>query len=136
MANELTSTQRQTLKGRAHTLDPVVMVGNAGVTPAVLGEVRLALDSHELIKIRVMGSDRHERERILGELCSATGAAPVQHIGKIIVIYRERVVEPEPKAPPRAARPAKRTRSPRAGIRARVSAQPSSPARRGKLRPR
>lgn len=136
MATELTPTQRQALKGRAHALDPVVMIGTAGLTPAVLGEVQLALDSHELIKIRVMGSDRHERERILGEICGATGAIPVQHIGKVIVVFRERVEEPEPKAPPRAARPATRTAPRRTGGPARVSEKRPLKTRRGKLRPR
>jgi len=136
MATELTPAQRQTLKGRAHALAPVVMIGNAGLTPAVLGEVELALDSHELIKIRVMGGDRHERERILGEICSTTGATPVQHIGKVIVVFRERAGEAEPAVSPKAAKPATRTAPRRTGGPARVSEKRPSPTRRGKLRPR
>ena len=85
---DLTPAQRQTLKGRAHALDPVVLIGGLGLTPAVLAEVDRALDSHELIKIRVTGADRSARERLLGEICGKTGAAPVQHIGKVALIYR------------------------------------------------
>lgn len=136
MADELTPAQRQTLKGRAHALAPVVMIGIAGLTPAVLAEVQLALDSHELIKIRITVGDHSERERLLGEICGATGASPVQHIGKVIVIFRERVEEPEPKTPSKAAKPAVRTTPRRTGGPARVSEKRPSQTRRGKLRPR
>jgi RNA-binding protein len=137
MATELTPAQRQALKGRAHALDPVVLIGNAGLTPAVLVEIHRALDSHELIKIRILGDDRLARERLLAEICAATGAAPVQHIGKVIVVFRERleVVSP-PAAPHRTAKPTKRAapRRPVAGARTK-SRRPPKP-RRGTLRPR
>ena len=74
MATDLTPAQRQTLRGRAHTLDPVVLIGAAGLSPAVLAEIHRALDSHELIKIRVLGDDRQARDRLLIEICGATGA--------------------------------------------------------------
>jgi len=141
MANQLAPAQRQILKARAHALNPVVLIGNAGLTASVLAEVERALDSHELIKIRVMGSDRDERDELLGEICGATGAAPVQHIGKIIVVFRERPEEPPtketmPKTPRNPAKSARRspprlTRTP-----GRVSERPLKPIRRGKLRPR
>lgn len=73
------------------------MIGEAGLTPAVLGEIDLALKSRELIKIRVLGDDRGHRKSLIGEICSALGAQPVQRIGKILVIFRPR---PEPAAPP------------------------------------
>ena len=81
------------LKARAHALDPVVLIGGAGLSPAVLAEIDRALKSHELIKVRVPGADRPERETILAKICSQTGAQPVQHIGKILVLFRE---NPEP----------------------------------------
>ena len=81
--------RRRELKARAHALDPVVRVGGAGLSPAVLAEIDRALKSHELIKVRVNGSDRSGRETILAEICRQTGAQPVQHIGKILVLFRE-----------------------------------------------
>lgn len=64
------------------------MIGEEGLKPSVIREVNLALTSHELIKVRVMGADREARESLLSEICDATGAQPVQTIGKILVIYR------------------------------------------------
>ena len=111
MPKVLTPAERQLLKGRAHRLDPVVMIGPDGLTSAVLAEVDRALKAHELIKIRVMGSDGDTRARFLGEICTATGASPVQHIGKILVVYRERPAEAPPGGTPiqqRKPRPAAR----------------------------
>jgi len=85
----LSPTRRRELKVRAHALDPVVLIGGAGLSPAVLAEIDCALKSHELIKVRVPGADRPERETILAEICRQTGAQPVQHIGKILVLFRE-----------------------------------------------
>jgi RNA-binding protein len=110
MPKELTPTERQALKGRAHRLGPIVMIGAEGLTPAVLAEVDRALGAHELIKIRVMGGDGDLRERFLGEICAATGASPVQHIGKILVVYRERPPEAPPAAPARKASPRRQSR--------------------------
>jgi len=130
---ELTPAERQALKGRAHRLRPVVLVGAGGLTSPVMAEVDRALKAHELIKIRVMGEDRDARERLLGEVCAATDATPVQHIGRILVIYREQSEKPVPKAPP-ARRPAPRRKPER---RARTPGASRTPApRRGKLRPR
>ena len=92
----LSPGERRALKARAHALDPVVMISGAGLSDSVLAEIETSLKAHELIKIRVFGSDRHEREAELEEICRRTGAAPVQHIGKVIVIYRK---NPEPSAP-------------------------------------
>lgn len=84
----LTPQQRKFLRAQAHDLKPVVMIGNQGLTDAVIQEVHRALAAHELIKIRVLGDDRAAREKWLAEVCAATGAAPVQHIGKLLLIYR------------------------------------------------
>jgi len=94
---------RRELRARAHHLHPVVMIGDAGLTPEVVREVAAALRSHELIKIRVLGDDRAARLDLAAALCEATGAQPVQHIGKILVIYREKP-EGEKKAPRKRAK--------------------------------
>lgn len=84
----LTPAQRQFLKGQAHTRQPVVMIGNQGLTPAVLKEIDQALSAHELIKIKAASDDVDTRRSWLDEICTATGAASVQQIGKVFVIYR------------------------------------------------
>jgi RNA-binding protein len=84
----LSVTQRRDLKARAHSLNPTVMIGNAGLTPGVLDEISRTLKSHELIKIRVMSDDRKIREAMLQEICTLLNAGPVQHIGKILVVYQ------------------------------------------------
>lgn len=83
-------------------------MGEAGLTAPVVREIERALATHELIKIRVMGTAREAREALLGEVCAATASAPVQHIGKVLVVYRERPPEAKEKAPaPRRRRPAR-----------------------------
>jgi len=113
MILDLTSTQRRTLRARAHGLNPVVMVGDAGLTTPVLNEIHKNLVSHELIKIRVMADEHAARVRFLGEICATLHAAPVQHIGKILVIFRPRpeqaVAVPQKKTKPRP-KPARRTK--------------------------
>lgn len=84
----LTPAQRQYLKGLAHSRQPVVMIGNQGLTAAVLKEVERGLASHELIKIKAATDEPDTRRAWLEEICAATGAAPVQQIGKVLVIYR------------------------------------------------
>jgi putative YhbY family RNA-binding protein len=84
----ITPTQRKTLKGDAHDLKPVVMIGNDGLTPAVIKEAKLAIGHHGLIKIRVFGDDRETRLAIYEELCDKLDAAPVQHIGKLLVLWK------------------------------------------------
>jgi putative YhbY family RNA-binding protein len=103
----LTPAERRALRARAHALRPVVMIGEAGLTPAVLKEVDTALRSHELIKVRVLGGDREMRASLGGDICAALDAAPVQQIGKMLVVFRPR---PEPAEPPPAPR---RPRKPR-----------------------
>jgi RNA-binding protein len=88
--NELTPTERRALRARAHHLRPVVIVGDGGLTPEVAREIDVSLKSHELIKIRVPGEERGSRKELISAICEATGAQPVQHIGKILVIYRAR----------------------------------------------
>src|SRR5689334_7892187 len=84
----LTERQKKFLRGRAHGLRPVVMVGQAGCTEGVIREFEEALLSHELVKVRVRATDRNERDLILANLASAGHAAAVQRIGYIGVFYR------------------------------------------------
>lgn len=86
----LTPAQRRALKARAHHMHPVVMIGDAGLTPTVLREIDINLKSHELIKIRVLGDDRSARAELIDAICTPLDAVAVQHIGKILVIFRPR----------------------------------------------
>jgi RNA-binding protein len=90
MKIELTSTERKRLKAVAHGLDPVVMIGNDGLKPALLKEIDRSLNAHELIKIRAFSDERDEREAWLNAICEDLSAAPVQHIGKVFVLFREK----------------------------------------------
>ena len=83
----LTVSERLALKGRAHVLSPTVMIGTAGLTESVLKEIAQTLKIHELIKIRVM-AERPQRAEILAAICAQLDAAPVQHIGKVLVVYK------------------------------------------------
>ena len=78
------------LKARAHSLEPVVLIGNKGLTDEVVTEVDRALTTHELIKVRAPGLDREARETAFQSLCERTAAEPVQHIGKVFVLYRKK----------------------------------------------
>jgi RNA-binding protein len=84
----ITPTQRKSLKADAHELSPVVMISSDGLTPAVLKEAKNAIAHHGLIKVRVFGDDREERIAIYEALCDQLDAAPVQHIGKLLVLWR------------------------------------------------
>jgi RNA-binding protein len=86
----LTSAQRKALKARAHKLEPVVLVGNKGVTDAVVAETDTALKAHELIKVRAPGLERDDREQAFEALCARTGANLVQVVGKVAVLYRKK----------------------------------------------
>ena len=90
---KLNSEQRSQLRSLAHSLDPVVMIGDAGLTDAVLKEIDVSLNAHELITIRVFGDDRQARLDMLESICSQMEAAPIQHIGKLLVIYRPKKEE-------------------------------------------
>ena len=103
---ELTTAERRAHRADAHHLDPVVLVGNDGLTPAVRKEIDAALGAHGLIKIRVFGDDRAAREAMFQQLADELNAAPVQHIGKLLVLWRPipgkaRVVDEDRKPGPR-----------------------------------
>lgn len=85
---KLTPAERSALRSEAHALNPVVIVGDAGLTPAVLKEIDASLDAHGLIKVRVAGDDREARIEMYETICEKLDAAPIQHIGKLLVLYR------------------------------------------------
>jgi putative YhbY family RNA-binding protein len=87
-ALQLSPAQRKALRADAHHLDAVVAVGADGLTPAVAKEADAALKAHGLIKVRVFSDDRQAREDVLARLCDQLDAAPVQHIGKLLVLWR------------------------------------------------
>ena len=84
----ITPAQRKSLKADAHDLSPVVMIGGDGLTPGVIKEAKSAIKHHGLIKIRVLGDDREVRSAIFTELCDQLDAAPVQHIGKLLILWK------------------------------------------------
>ncbi|KQW57459.1 YhbY family RNA-binding protein [Variovorax sp. Root411] len=105
-AIQLTPAERKVHRAEAHHLDPIVMVGGDGLTPAVKKEADAALKAHGLIKVRVFSDDRLARDAMLRELSDELGAAPVQHIGKLLVLWRpipekERVVDEDRMPGPR-----------------------------------
>lgn len=85
---KLTPAERSALRSEAHALNPVVIIGDAGLTPPVLKEIDASLNAHGLIKVRVAGDDRDARIEIYETICEQLGAAPIQHIGKLLVLYR------------------------------------------------
>jgi putative YhbY family RNA-binding protein len=85
--------QRKALKARAHSLNPIVHIGGKGLTDAVVAEVDRALNAHELIKVRAAAMDRDEREAALASLAGRLGADAVQHIGKVLVLFRPKPEE-------------------------------------------
>lgn len=84
----LTSKQRSFLRGKAHHLDPVVMIGKEGISDAVLRATDKALEDHELIKIKIPAADQDEFHATVDELMSQTNAEMVQKIGHLLVIFR------------------------------------------------
>jgi len=93
----LSAAERKQKRAEAHHLDPVVSIGHEGATAAVRREIESALAAHGLVKVRVFSDDRAAREALLGELSDAFAAAPVQHIGKLLVLWRPPV--PKDKSP-------------------------------------
>jgi RNA-binding protein len=98
---QLSPAERRSLRARAHSLNPVVSIAQNGLSDTVLKEIDVSLKAHELIKIRVYSDNREERETYLVTVCEQLGAAPVQHIGKLLVIWR-----PAPDDEAAAAKPA------------------------------
>ncbi|HEX5393977.1 MAG TPA: YhbY family RNA-binding protein [Rhodocyclaceae bacterium] len=87
---ELTTEQRKALRAAAHHLNPVASIGQHGLTPSVLKEINGALKAHELIKVKLQGIEREVREAMFAEICTSLECAEVQHIGNILVLWREK----------------------------------------------
>ena len=90
MPTALTNKERAHLKARAHALEPVVHVGNAGVTDTLVAEVDRALTAHELIKVKIGTDDRANRAALGEEICARTGATAVHRVGKVVILWRPR----------------------------------------------
>ncbi len=101
MTLELTSTERRALRARAHHLHPAISIGGAGLTTAVLNEINKHLSGNDLLKIRVFSDTHATRHQWLDEICTTLHAAPVQHVGKTLVVYRPLAEDPgaTPKSP-------------------------------------
>lgn len=83
------SDQKKLLRAKAHALKPVVITGQAGLTPAILREINLALDHHELIKVRVNAEDRTQRREMAAQVCADLNADLIQSVGHIITLFRK-----------------------------------------------
>jgi putative YhbY family RNA-binding protein len=127
---ELNPSDRRALRARAHKLHPVVSVGQHGLTPAVLHEIDVNLKAHELIKVRVFDDDRDARESLLSRICTELDAAPVQHIGKLLVLWR-----PKPPEAVEAAKSTPQVRRPRTPLPRSPARPPSAPGGRARRPP-
>jgi RNA-binding protein len=94
MQSHLTEKQKKYLRGLAHARDPVVLIGQGGLTPAISAELETALGAHELVKVRARVGDRDERDGIFAQLSQQTHSALVQRIGNVAVFYRARKDKP------------------------------------------
>ena len=112
---ELNSAQRRELRAQAHGLNPVVSIAENGLTDAVLKEIDNCLKAHELIKIRVYGDSRENRIAYYEQICAELQASPVQHIGKLLVVYRfspeKAAAEAKKNTPARTTAPRRTKRS-------------------------
>ncbi|MBX2823795.1 MAG: ribosome assembly RNA-binding protein YhbY [Gammaproteobacteria bacterium] len=90
----LTPQQVKHLKTLAHNRDPIIRVGQQGVTPALIKELQQALDHHELVKVKVAGADRATRKTMMDALCEQTRATSIQRIGGVLVLYRRHPDKP------------------------------------------
>jgi len=133
--SELSVQERKQLRARAHSLHPILQLGEKGLTDAVIAEIDRALTAHELIKVRAAPLNRDEREVALASICERTDAQAVQHIGKMLIVYRQKPrpeapPEPRPRLPRRATSGWSERKEVRKPARLRRSAGPQSPLRR------
>jgi len=94
MSNALTPAQKRYLRGLAHDLKPVILMGGKGLTDGLVAETVSALEIHELIKVKVAAEGREARDQLIGSLIDATGAALVTRIGNVAVLFRGRAEQP------------------------------------------
>jgi putative YhbY family RNA-binding protein len=119
---ELSPADRRALKARAHPLAPVVSIAAKGLIPSVLAEIDRCLAAHELIKVRVYGAERDQREALMAQVCEELSAASVQHIGNILILFREK---PQEEAAPVAV-PARKPLTRKLGRGAKAADKPLS----------
>ncbi len=122
----LSAIDRKALKARAHSLHPILQLGEKGLTDAVIAEIDRALAAHELIKVRAVPLNRDEREVALASICERTSAHAIQHIGKMLIVYRRKPQQKPPQSKPQHR--STRARSEWSGFR--TSPRRSGPARR------
>jgi putative YhbY family RNA-binding protein len=120
---ELTPEQRRTLRAAAHHLHPVVTVAGKGLAATVIREIDRCLKAHELIKLKLQGIEREDRDALQAEICDQLDCAPVQHIGNILILWRQNpVAEPQPAAASRRGKPLNKKQA--------AAAQEKAPRRR------
>lgn len=108
LSSPLSPARRRELRAAAHHLNPVVSVASNGLSASVVTEIDRALATHELIKVRIYGEDRATRDDLMKAICEQVGAVAVQHIGKLLVLWREKPADAapvEPLKPAAKARP-------------------------------
>lgn len=123
--DDLSALEKKALKARAHNLNPILQLGEKGLTDAVIAEIDRALAAHELIKVRAAPLNRAEREVALASICERTNSHPVQHIGKMLIVYRRK-----PQAEPPKASRARLPRGSKSGWSERKAARKPAPRRK------
>lgn len=101
---ELNPTQRRALRAAAHHLNPVVSISQKGLSPSVMAEIDRCLKAHELIKVRLYGIEREARPALFAEICQTLACAEVQHIGNLLLLWREKPADEAAKKSAPAAR--------------------------------
>jgi RNA-binding protein len=108
---DITSSERSTLRAAAHPLKPVVLIGDKGLTDAVLKEIDRALTAHELIKVRAGSAERADRDELLNKICDTLSCASVHHLGKMLILFRPGA-ESTYLAPPKPVRTKRKANEP------------------------
>lgn len=91
----LSETQKKYLRGLGHQLKPVIMIGEAGLSEAVLEEFCSTIEHHELVKVRVRAGDRETRDNIISDLCAKGSAELVTRIGNVALVFRRNEEKPQ-----------------------------------------
>ncbi len=126
---ELTPEQRRALRAAAHPLHPVVPVAGKGLTATVVKEIDRCLNAHELIKLKLQGIEREDRDALQAEICAQLDCAPVQHIGNILILWRQKPEEaPKSGTATRRGKPLTKKQA--------AAAQETAPRRRTTARPK
>ena len=112
MKTPLTPARRSELRALAHALKPVVIIGDKGLTGAVMTEIDRSLAAHELVKVKAATDEREARAAWMEAICEKLEAHPVQSIGKILVLWRKKPVEEAPEKPAAKPAPARKARAP------------------------